>query len=83
VSVRPSRVLLAAGALSAVVACAPLVYLAVRTLDAGLVAVLDTLWRQRTAVLTIRSLALALGVALSCLAIGIPTAWLIARARLP
>jgi iron(III) transport system permease protein len=60
-----------------------LVYLAVRTLDAGLVAVLDTLWRQRTAVLTIRSLALALGVALSCLAIGIPTAWLIARARLP
>lgn len=82
-SQRPSRVLLAAGAISALVACAPLAYLAVRTLDAGLGAALDTLWRQRTATLTIRSLTLAVGVAVSCLAIGIPTAWLIARAKLP
>jgi iron(III) transport system permease protein len=80
---RPPRPLLLLAAVSALVACAPLAYLVVRTLDAGLADVVDALWRERTAELAVRSLALALSVAAACMVIGIPTGWLIARARLP
>jgi iron(III) transport system permease protein len=80
---RPPRPLLIAATVSAVIACAPITYLVVRTLDAGLADIVDALWRERTAELALRSLALALSVAGACVLIGVPTGWLIARARLP
>ena len=54
---RPLHVL---AALAAVVAALPLVYLVVRTADAGLADVVEALWRERTLRLTVRSLGLAL-----------------------
>lgn len=71
------------GAIAAAIAALPLVYLCVRTADAGLADIVDTLWRERTLRLTVRSLGLALSVAGACVVIGVPTAWLISQAALP
>lgn len=43
----------------------------------------DALWRERTLRLLINSVGLTVVVTASCLAIGVPTAWLITRADLP
>ena len=64
-------------------AVTPLVYLVVRTADAGLVTVLDVLWERRTLELALRSLGLAAAVSATCVVIGVPVAWLIARTDLP
>lgn len=80
---RPPRLLLAAGGVSALVACAPLLYLVLRAIDAGPAAIAEVLLRPRTLELATRSLALSLSVAATCVVIGVPTAWLLARAALP
>ena len=50
-------------------AVTPLVYLVVRTADAGLVTVLDVLWERRTLELALRSLGLAAAVSATCVVI--------------
>ena len=80
---RPPRVLLALGALTAFVAVVPLVYLVVRVAGAGLDRILDTLLRLRTLETVGTSVALVVVVTGACLAIGIPTAWLVARTDVP
>lgn len=65
------------------VAATPLIYLAVRLVEAEAGQVLGALLRERTLVLLLTSLALCLIVAVGCLLLGIPLAWFLARARLP
>lgn len=79
---RPTALHLTA-ALAALVAVSPLLYLAVRTWSAGLETVIDILVRQRTLELSVASLGLALAVAGTCIAIGVPAAWLATRTRIP
>jgi iron(III) transport system permease protein len=67
----------------AAVALAPLAYLAVRASERGVGVALDVLWRQRTAELAIRSVALAAAVTAACLVVGVLAAWLITRSDLP
>lgn len=69
--------------LAALIAVSPLVYLAVRTASAGLEQTVDILLRARTVELAVASLGLAAAVAGTCMALGIPLAWLATRARLP
>lgn len=80
---RAPRPLLLAGAGTAAVALLPLLYLAVRVGDAGWDRVVDTLLRPRTLETVGISVALAASVVAGCLMIGIPAAWLVARAELP
>lgn len=75
--------MLAAGIASGAAVCSPLVYLAVRTSQAGWADIRPLLLRERTLDLAVNSLALSLSVAAGSLLLGIPTAWLITRARLP
>lgn len=55
----------------------------VRTAGAGLDEVLDVLWRERTAVLLVRSLGLAAAVTAACVVLGVGWAWLVTRTGLP
>lgn len=73
----------AAAAVAAAIALLPLLYLAVRTAEAGWPAIAEVLARPRTWQTAARSLVLALAVALACLVLGVPAAWLIARSALP
>jgi len=66
-----------------VVTAIPLLYLLVRTIDAGGESIIAALWRERTLDTTITSLALVLGVILGCLLLAVPTAWLLARTTIP
>lgn len=79
----PPAALVAAGVLSAAVVATPLVYLVLRAAGGGGTAIGSVLTRERTWLLAGNSFALAALVALSSVAIGVPTAWLISRARLP
>lgn len=72
-----------AAALAALVASVPLVYLVVRVSDAGWSRVLDIVVSPRTGVLALRSVGLALAVALTCIVVGIAVAWLVTRTDLP
>ncbi|MDO8307416.1 MAG: ABC transporter permease subunit [Actinomycetota bacterium] len=80
-SSRPPRALFGAAVAAALVALIPLVYLVVRVADAGLAQVLETLARPRTVETVGTSVALTLVVVAACLLLGLPTAWLLARAR--
>jgi iron(III) transport system permease protein len=80
---RPPRLLLAAGTLTAAVAVIPLLYLTVRAGGAGAARILDVLARPRTLETVATSVSLVAVVVGACLLIGIPTAWLVARAHLP
>lgn len=62
---------------------APLVYLAVRAGEAGWANIEPLLVRDRTLELAINSVLLCGSVALGSLLIGVPTGWLVTRARLP
>jgi iron(III) transport system permease protein len=75
--------LVVAGTLSCAAAAIPLVYLLVRTLGAGSDGILAAFAGARVQQLATNSLALAAAVTAACLAVGVPTAWLLARARLP
>jgi iron(III) transport system permease protein len=80
---RPPAVLVIPSLVAAGVALLPLAYLVVRSLDGGLGELVETLWRERTLRLTLRSLGLAVTVTAACLVIGIALAWLTTRTRLP
>lgn len=77
------RPLLAAAAVSAAVSAVPLLYLVVRAGDAGWRRTADLLLRPRTLETVGTSVALVAVVVMACLLIGVPTAWLVARADLP
>lgn len=65
------------------IALLPLVYLVIRATENGWAEVADTLFRERTATLALRSLDLALVVTTACLVIGTGFAWLVSRTDLP
>jgi iron(III) transport system permease protein len=73
----------AAAAPAAVLAALPLVYLVVRTVGMGLDEVVAVLWRERTAVLLARSLALAAVVTAASVVIGVGWAWVVTRTGVP
>ncbi|GAA2900942.1 iron ABC transporter permease [Pseudonocardia halophobica] len=77
------RALLAAAAVTGALACVPLLYLAVRTLEAGPGTVAGILARPRTGELLTRSVLLAGSVTAACLVLGCGLAWLVARTDLP
>jgi iron(III) transport system permease protein len=76
------RVLLLLPATTAAVSMVPLVYLLVRTFDAGGAQIMDVLARPRTWEVAWNSLSLAVAVAATCIALGIPAAWLVSRSNL-
>lgn len=80
---RPPRMLLAAGAVTAVVSLIPLLYLVVRAGDAGWRRWVEILVRPRTVETVGTSVVLVAVVVSACLLIGVPTAWLLARTDLP
>ena len=80
---RPPRALLAAGAVTALVALIPIGYIVLRMAAAGWARVSEVLWRERTLDTVLTSAALVVVVTVLCLAIGVPAAWLVARTRLP
>ena len=80
---RPPLWLLLLAAVCAAAAAIPLVYLVVRTTEAGLGELLDTLIRPRVLQLTVNSVLLALAVTASTLLLGTLSAWVLTRLRLP
>jgi len=68
---------------AAAVAVLPLIYLVVRASGIGWTAVLDTIVQPRTLELSVRSVGLAAAVAATCMAVGVPLAWLITRTDVP
>ena len=80
---RPPRLLVLAGAITAVVSLVPLVYLVVRVGEAGLQRIIEVLIRPRTLETVTTSVGLVVVVVSACLLIGIPTAWLVARTNVP
>jgi iron(III) transport system permease protein len=80
---RPPLVLLAASGAVALLALAPLAYLAVRAGERGWDTAMAVLWRGRTAELAIRSVALAAAVTAACVVVGVLAAWLVTRSDLP
>jgi iron(III) transport system permease protein len=79
----PHPVLLAGACLTAAVALVPLVYLAIRTGQAGWARIAEELLTRRTAVLAARSLALAGVVTAGCVLLGVAAAFLVTRTDLP
>lgn len=79
---RAPRWLLLAAVASAAVSMLPLLYLVVRTTDAGWENISAILTRPRTWEVAWNSLSLAVAVAAATLAIGIPAAWLVTRSTL-
>ena len=77
------RWLVVAAIPAALVAALPLVYLLVRTAGAGWEQVVDIVWRDRTALLLARSLALAAVVTAASLVVGVGWAWVVTRTALP
>lgn len=75
--------LVAAAAVTGLVALAPLAYLAVRALSGGAGAVVEVLTRPRTAELLARSIALAGAVTLACVLLGVALAVLLVVTDLP
>lgn len=63
-------------------ACIPLLYLGVRVGEGGFDGVAKVLSNPRIPLLLINTLALVVAVTASCVAIGVPTAYLLVRARL-
>lgn len=61
----------------------PLVYLIARSGSAGWGSVWEVLIRPRTLHLSLASLGLAAAVAGTCMAVGVPLAWLLTRTQLP
>jgi len=78
----PAWLIVLAG-LCAAVAAIPLVYLVVRTTEAGGTELLDTLVRPRVLQLTLNTALLAAGVTMSSLVLGTTCAWILTRIRLP
>lgn len=83
IATRPPRVLLAAGVVTAAVALIPIGYIGLRVVDAGWSRVGEVLWRARTLETVLTSIGLVVAVTTACVVIGIPSAWLVARTRIP
>ncbi|MEH0842076.1 ABC transporter permease subunit, partial [Micromonospora sp. CPCC 205711] len=79
----PRPALLAASTVAVAVALIPLVYLAVRTAEAGADRIAAELWTERVGLLAVRSLGLAAVVTVSCVLLGVGAAWLVTRTDLP
>jgi iron(III) transport system permease protein len=79
----PRPVLLLAAAAAVVVALVPVVYLAIRTAEAGWDRVAGELFTDRVTTLAARSLGLAAVVTIGCVALGVATAFLVTRTDLP
>lgn len=79
----PSPWLVVIAAVCAAAAAIPLGYLVVRTVDAGPAELADTLLRTRVLELTANSVLLAAAVTASCLILGVASAWVLTRGRLP
>ena len=80
---RPPRLLLLAATATAAVSLIPLIYLLVRAGGAGWQRIADVIGRPSTAETIGTSVALVLVVVAGCLLVGIPAAWLVARANVP
>ncbi|MFB9853762.1 ABC transporter permease [Micromonospora andamanensis] len=79
----PRPALLAASTAAVAVALIPLVYLAVRTAEAGADRIAAELWTERVGLLALRSLGLAGVVTVACVLLGVGTAFLVTRTDLP
>src|SRR5690606_36024196 len=80
---RPPGFLMVPGLVAAVVALLPVTYLIVRSFDAGPSQVADVIFRDRTALLVGRSLALTIAVTATSVLLGLLFAFLVARSALP
>ena len=81
---RPQPVWLVAAALVPVaLMCLPLVYVALRSWQAGPSGIVAELLRERTLMLLLNTVALALGVTLGACLIGVAVAWCVERSDLP
>lgn len=83
VRTRPPASLVLPAAVAALIALAPIWYLADRSLSRGWSEVVDELWRDRTAQLVWRSVVLTAVVTVLCVLIGVTAAWLVERSDLP
>lgn len=72
-----------AGAVGAFAAAVPLAYLLIRVAQTAGGDLWSTLWQTSTLQLLVNSLGLAGAVTASCLVLGVPTAWLLTRSKLP
>ncbi|HEV2724090.1 MAG TPA: iron ABC transporter permease [Thermoleophilaceae bacterium] len=79
---RPPRALLAVGLAIGAATALPVAYLAI-TVGDSLDQAVDTLWRERTLRLVLRSVGLAGAVTVLAVALALPLAWLTARTDLP
>ncbi|MBC7725187.1 MAG: iron ABC transporter permease [Burkholderiaceae bacterium] len=79
---RAPRPLLVLAIFACAIASIPLVYLVVRAGSSGLGDIVAILGRPRIPQLLANTVGLALAVTASCIAIGVPTAFLLARAKL-
>lgn len=82
----PARIpppLLAAAGCAALLAAVPLLYLAVRISSAGAEGVLAVLSRPRVPVLLVNTVVLAASVTLASTVLGVLSAWVLARVRVP
>lgn len=68
---------------ASLVAIVPLGYLVARAGGLGWGTVWDVLAQERTVALAVRSVGLAAAVALTCVVVGVPVAWLAARTDVP
>ncbi|MDP4014159.1 MAG: iron ABC transporter permease [Candidatus Nanopelagicales bacterium] len=80
---RAGRTLVALSVVTALVAVAPLVYLVVRVIDAGIPQAVAVLLRPLTLQTAATSVALVVVVVTACVIVGVPTAWLLTRCDLP
>lgn len=80
---RPPRALLLLAVLACLLAAIPLIYLLVRVGSSGLDDMITVLGRPRVPRLLFNTVALAATVTVSAVLLGVPTAFLLARARLP
>lgn len=79
----PPAALLIPGLVVAGVALLPVVYIAIRALEAGPAGVVDVIARERTVLLIARSLGLTLAVTTASILIGLLVAFLVVRSDLP
>ena len=79
---RPPRLLLLAALVACAVASIPLIYLLVRVGSSGFEDAVTVLGRPRVPQLLVNTVSLAAAVTATCVLVGVPTAFLLARTRL-
>ena len=71
------------GGLASVLVLVPITYIVVRATDRGWQTFADTVWRERTLELLVRSVGLAVVVTTASVVIGVAAAWLVTSSDLP